>query len=672
MGFSAPAFLWGLTALAIPVVVHLFNFRRYRKVYFSNVDRLAGVQSESRRRSELKQWLVLTMRMLAVAFLVLAFARPVVGGNAESAAGGGGVVSIYVDNTFSMEAASEEGSRLDIARRKVREIVAAYAVDTRFQLLTSDLSGGEMVWLNRDELLQALDEVQPTASAPMLSQAVERQLGFMRQSGAPWRRGYVVSDFQRSGSDLAALPADSMALVTLVPVEGGREDNVYVDTLGFNAPAYMAGGVVELTATVRNSGSREVEKVPVKLVVNGSERAVATVDVAAGAAATAAMSFRLGDDEWIDGWVEVSDYPVVFDNRYYFSLNAVSKVRVEEVQGRQAGDELERLFGTDSAVAYRRQKADETGLGTDCDLLVLNGVEALSTGDVQQVASWVNEGGSLAMVPPAGRKQQELDALNSLLAAAGAPLLGKWLERSVRASRVDLSNGLYRGVFSGQSEEMEMPTVRGHYTIEGQQAHQPLIALADGGTLLVEARAGQGRVYLFSSPLSAEWSDFASQASFVPTVYNMALYSRPSPQAFHTIGAASVVALQGNYSPDRQPPELTDGEGMRVLPDIRRVGGRQQLLLHGEIVHDGVYRLADEHLAFNYARRESDMETYTRDEVALAMQDRKGYEVAVHADRPLTDEIVSRRSGRQLWRWCLVLALVALAAETLILKQRRS
>ena len=129
MLFSHPAFLWGLLAVAIPVVVHLFNFRRYRKVYFSNVERLSELHTEQRRRSTLRQWLVLAMRVMAVVFLVLAFAQPVLpkaGSRVHTA--GNTAVSIYVDNSFSMANASADGTLLDAARQKVREVVEAYAV----------------------------------------------------------------------------------------------------------------------------------------------------------------------------------------------------------------------------------------------------------------------------------------------------------------------------------------------------------------------------------------------------------------------------------------------------------------------------------------------------------------------------------------------------------------
>ena len=157
MIFANPLFLWGLLALAIPIAVHLFQFRRYKKVYFSNVERLNALQAESRRRSTLRRWMVLAMRCLAIIFLVLAFAQPTLPGKGQTLHSGSTAVSVYVDNSFSMENSGSDGSQLEIAKQKAREIVAAYRPGDRYQLMTNTMRGEEFRWLSREEFLDAVD-----------------------------------------------------------------------------------------------------------------------------------------------------------------------------------------------------------------------------------------------------------------------------------------------------------------------------------------------------------------------------------------------------------------------------------------------------------------------------------------------------------------------------------
>ncbi len=92
------------------------------------------------------------------------------------------------------------------------------------------------------------------------------------------------------------------------------------------------------------------------------------------------------------------------------------------------------------------------------------------------------------------------------------------------------------------------------------------------------------------------------------------------------------------------------------------------MVLHGELTEGGIYTLADEHLAFNSPRRESQMTFFSPREVAEAIDGRVGYSVIANASHHLGDELRLRDSGRQLWRLCVILALLALAAETAILK----
>ncbi|MBR6900326.1 MAG: BatA and WFA domain-containing protein [Bacteroidales bacterium] len=211
MIFGAPLFLWGLLALAIPIAVHLFQFRRYRKVYFSNVDRLESLQTESRRQSNLRRWLVLLMRCLAIVFLVLAFAQPSLPDSGQKLRSGATVVSVYLDNSFSMENSTSDGSQLEAAKQKAREIAAAYRPGDRYQLLSNAMSGDEYRWLSREEFLDAVDLLAITPASRRLSEVAASQSDFMRQSGAANRHAYLVSDFQRSAADLDALPDDSLS-----------------------------------------------------------------------------------------------------------------------------------------------------------------------------------------------------------------------------------------------------------------------------------------------------------------------------------------------------------------------------------------------------------------------------------------------------------------------------
>lgn len=668
MIFANPAFLWGLLAIAIPIAVHLFNFRRYRKVYFSNVNRLIALRTESRRHSTLRRWLVLLMRCLAIIFLVLAFAQPSLPGKQQTLRSGSTVVSVYLDNSFSMENSSSDGSQFEAAKQKAREIAAAYRHGDRYQLLSNTFSGEEFRWLSREEFLDAVDALTISPASRRLSEVVLRQSDFMHQSGAANRHAYLISDFQSSISDLASLPTDSLALFTLVPLEGVPTDNIYIDTLRLDAPAYFVGGNVTVEASVHNGGSHNVEKLPVRLFIGGRERAMATLDIPAEASAKASLYFTLDSAGWLDGHVEITDYPITFDDHYHFTLLAGE--RIEMLAVGKSNESLEKLFSHDSALSYSQLPTLNSQL-TNLNFILLNEVHDLPSGQAQALASWVEQGGTLAIIPPADANTEHL---NTLLSMLQAPRLDRWVKRPVKASTIDYRSSLYRGVFNGTNDEMEMPTVQGHYTLASTPAvMQSIITLADGSMFLAATPHGAGRLYLFTTPLTADWTNLTAQALFVPTLYNMALYSRPQPEVAHVLGDNNPIFLQRIYDPSDTPPQLTSFSNLQspisFLPDLRRIGGRSAMIPHGELTADGTYRLGnDEMLAFNYSRQESQLQFLSRSDIEEALDGREGYTLVRNAAKPLDQEIRSREGGKPLWRWCLLLSLAALLTEILLLR----
>src|SRR4051812_26335095 len=227
MYFLYPAFLFALLSLAIPVVIHLFNFRKFKKVYFSNVQFLKEVQEQQASRRNLKERLILAARLLALAFLVLAFARPYIPGAENTNAGRQQVVSVFVDNSYSMQTLNREGSLLDEAKSRAKEIASAYNINDRFQLLTQDFEGKHQRLLNRDEFNDAVDAVKISGQSRSLQQIINRQQNLLLTQPGSIRSIYVISDLQKN---MAAKPlkVDSNVAVNMIQLRAAALSNVAV------------------------------------------------------------------------------------------------------------------------------------------------------------------------------------------------------------------------------------------------------------------------------------------------------------------------------------------------------------------------------------------------------------------------------------------------------------
>ncbi|HCS21502.1 MAG TPA: hypothetical protein DIW47_13245, partial [Bacteroidetes bacterium] len=159
MKFLNPQFLWAFGVLAIPIIIHLFNFRRFKKVMFPNLRFLEEVQIQNKNKQQLKKWLVLAARLFALSFLVLAFAGPFIPGKDDKAAAAGNLLSVYIDNSFSMNAEGTEGELLEVAKNRARNLVAAYGETDRFQLLSNDFEGRHQRAVSKETFLQWVDEL---------------------------------------------------------------------------------------------------------------------------------------------------------------------------------------------------------------------------------------------------------------------------------------------------------------------------------------------------------------------------------------------------------------------------------------------------------------------------------------------------------------------------------
>ena len=674
-------------AVGIPIAIHLLQLRRYKKVYFSNVDMLEELQNEDRRQRNLRQLLILAMRILAIVFLVLAFCQPVIRNKASQLRSGGTVVSVYVDNSYSMECGGMDGSLLESARRKAREIAEAYKPGVQFQLLTNDMGGIQFQWLSREEFLTSVDGLQTSAVTQNLSVVARRQNDFLRSATAANRHAYVIGDFQRSTTDIANFPQDSSVLTTFIPLGGSGVANVYLDTLTFDSPAYYAGATVQVEVTVRNDGDRAVESLPLRLSVGDRQRAVASVDVAAHGSATAKMTFSLGNEGIVQGMVETTDYPITFDDRLYFTLPVVRQVPVMVVGGRGENAFLKRLFDGDSLVRYRHTAVGQIDYAQFADggLVVLDELASIPSGLAQTLHQFVTDGGTLLVVPAEGAA---VESYNDMLAMMQAPQLGEWTARKSRAEQVSTDMPLFRGVFQRRMEDMETPTVEGHYrlTLQAGTVSQSVVRLLDGGDYLTATPVGEGSCYLVAAPLRSEYTDFVQQALFVPTLYNMALFSTPPVLTYHLLSGTEPIALLGDYDAEALPHLVQSSQGEAagsqpyVIPDIRRIGSRQWLLTHGTVTQAGNYYLNDagdaapiEGLSFNYIRQESVMDFCTPNEVKRLVDDMhlSNCTVATSAQKSMTDYIQQRHQGKPLWRVFLLLALVALLAEILLLRSKK-
>ena len=669
MQFLSPALLWALAALAIPIVLHLFYFRRFRQVAFTNVRFLREVKEETQRRSRLRNLVVLALRLLAFAALVIAFAQPFIPapGAAPRAPDR---VAVVVDNSQSMAAQASEVSLLEKAKQRAREIVRAFPEATEYQLITNDLDGSSARALSRDDALAAIDDIRLSAA----SRTGQLLLGRVsqlpaRDAGAPTPT-FIISDFQAAQYDPAALAADSALALAAVPVAPVVARNVSLDTAWLASPLQLVGEPTTVLVRLTNHGTDDAEAIRVSALVNGASQPFGIKRVPAGATVTDTLVFAALPAGWAEAELAITDFPIEFDDRYFITFEVRDRLRALAISEGGAGAYLRSAFPPDGPLALELQPAsrvDYSRLG-DFDLVVLDGLPTLSSGLAEALVRRVRAGGKIAVFPPTGAGA-DAASYSAILRPAGLAGLGAVERGTFVGGRINTASFVFSDVFERLPSGMRLPTAQARYRLGGGAA-ETLIAFRDGDPLVVAKPLDRGIVYLSATGLDAASSDFVRNAEvFVPMLYRMAFSGTSARPLAYTIGAGGVAEVAVGAGLGERALRLEAANGS-FIPAQRILGDVATLSFGRAPEQPGVYRLRGPQdsllarVAFNYDRRESPQTFVTRDALAAAGLPVYDGEEAGTLEAALESGVL----GTAWWPYLITLALLALLAEALVLR----
>lgn len=679
MSFLHPGFLWALLALAIPVLIHLFQLRRFRRIDFSNVRLLRAVTQQTRARKKVQHWLVLAARLLALAMVVFAFAQPYIPGPEGTQGAGQRAISIYLDDSYSMDGENTGGRLLDQARGMARDLVLSHAPTDRFQVLTGRFEGRQQMLLGREDALLEVTQVATGPYSRMLSQVIERQREALSRSEAKVRKAVLFTDLQRSMCDVERWTDDETTRTVIVPIPPKATDNLSLDSAWFSTPVRRGGQSEALHVRVRNHGEQDLVNVPLRLVIDGQQRALASFSISANSLLDTVVVFSGSGPGTYRGTVSLDDHPVVFDDALHISYSVADGISAMLLsKGAAPGDaSLAAVLKGDSAIRTTTATLRSLDLGDldTQDLVVVNGADESSTGLARALGGFSGNGGSVALFPSEGADPAKWA---EVLRTWGLDGLGRRDTNAVRVDRIDLDQAFYREVFLTMPQNVDLPVVRERYAVRAPAGSDVLLRTQDGSPYLIRLRNGQGQVYVCTSPLSPSGGGLVRHALFVTTLLRMAELSRPLGPLYHVIGADARLDLPGLVLAQDQTPKLMGPDGGQWLPEVRRSSGSTTLVLHDEDLQPGHYEVVlgsdtVATFALNTSRLGSDLRTMAPEELQAALE-RQGlstFSVLGTAVADVSLSLTTLERGTPLWRWFIIAALCFLLAEVLLLRYQR-
>ena len=663
MSFLYPSFLWALAALSIPVIIHLFNFRKTKRIYFPTNRFLKQVKEATTAKRRLKHYLILAARLLALFFLVIVFAQPII--PAKEQLGNNRNLTLYLDNSLSMSAQLPDKTRgLDAGTQFIKDIVALFPADTRYKLLTNDFAPFSNSYKTKTEVLDLLTEIRLSPVSRNIQEVKDR---IHTGQGHEEQEVFWISDFQKSTAGIPKVTSSDSALRWhLVPLQFGSLANIFIDSVYLENPFAAAGEKNTLHVLIRNDSKREADQLNIKLTMNSVQAGAASVTVPARGTGEVTFDLTTGLSGRNRGRITFKDFPISFDNEFFFTLNFTDKLNVFEIKGSALPSPVERVFGNKQLFAYTGFPAGNFNysLLSRADLVVLNGINAIDASLSSALRSYLDNFGTVLVIPG------ETPDISTYRGFLQIPSLTYEENRSfVELDKPDFNNPFFENVFEEKTVALAMP--RSVPLLNWGSDRSAILRFRNDLPFLSQFDR-RGKLYVMSSPMTRSFSDLYNNALFVPIMYRMAASGKKNEAKLYYTLRENFVTVRADSVVGEDPVKLVGKQ--EILPSQHRVADRILLDIPKFTINQGFYNVVLHRdtiglLAFNLDKTESLMDQY-KDTDVTSFFGGKDNVTLFDASSPnaFSNEIKARYLGKPLWKYALLLSLAFLLMEIVLIR----
>jgi len=677
MNFVNPAVLFALSFTAIPILIHLFNLRKYKIVYFSNVRFLKELKEETQKQSRLKHLLILLSRIFSIIFLVFAFAQPYIPNNSEMLVTEKDFVSVFIDNSFSMEGVGTNGMLLQNAKEKAKEIIKYYRNTDAFQVLDNDFLAVSQRLFNKDELKDIIDKINLSYNAHTLSQIIERQKNLASKYNFKQNFLYIISDFQKNYFDFAKIPTDSSTKIILIPLNPNETGNLYIDSCWFETPIRRLGQNVVLKARIVNTSDKLLEKIPAKLYINKQQRTLTSFSINPQSETIIELPYKINEAGIHHAYIEIIDYPVTFDDKFYFSYNVQKNISILTINNKNENIYINILFKNDSSFIIENSNINSLDYSrlSNYNFIILNEFDEITSGLANELSKFTKNGGSLFVLPG---KDINYESYNNFLSVLTSVKISRINNQPIKINNINFAHPLFKDVFEKLPENISLPEVKKYYPFNNaiKSNSDNLLTLQNGNPFLSLFYTDKGYLYLMSAPLDKDFSNFALHGIFVPTLYNMALNSVSNTQLYYILGTDNTFNVTNLNTNNKDVFKIKNTlNDFEFIPQYANSFSYITFYLNNQIASAGNYSLnyrdiETSGLAFNYNRKESNLKCFNEEELKDIIKDKKLENISViNSQKETIGSAISKINQETLlWKFCIILALIFLALEILLLR----
>jgi hypothetical protein len=689
MIFLNPAVLLGLLAASIPILIHLFNLRKLKKIEFSTLTFLKELQKNKIRKVKLKQWLLLLLRVFIILFLVFAFARPTLEGVAI-----GGTTSVakttsifILDDTFSMSVIDQKGSLFNQAKQAIKKILNNFQEGDEVGIILVTNHNSESINLTSDfaEFEQLLETTEISYASGVIHDSFAKAVEVVSGSKNFNKEIYILSDFQSgrlmNDDDLTELGGLLDDNTRIYAINFSEKDifNLSIDKFEVNTSIFEKEKPISFSAIVTNHSKQTLNNNVISIYLNDVRSSQQSISLNPGESKMIEIEAVAKQTGFIDIRAEIEDDDIDHDNQKFLSIYIPDKIQVllsadnkMDLNFIRLSLETGNMFDTYKVDTKSTYQLLSTGLD-DYDVLFLVG-EDVDTG-FDRIKNFVQEGKGMIVFPSS---TLNLERFNRLLENIGIPKAENHIgnpnraDNQTRFQETDFNHPLLENIFQAQEKiSIESPEIFSYYKILSGTAGKNIIGLPDGSDFLSEYRIGKGKILLFNSAPVLSWNTFPLKGLFPALINKSVLYLATEDQNGINYLAGDPININiRNAKLPQLKVIMPDG-----IEDIVNLTGEERgdFLIYRDTKMAGNYEIfSDDQMLEDISVNTDPSESITE---YLSGEDLREYSKKINFkgtfitmdknDNPV-NIILQARFGSELWKYFLLMAIfLALLEMTL-------
>ena len=634
--FNNPKILYVLFALLIPILVHLFQLRKFQKTEFTNVKFLKEISLQTRKSSQIKKWLILLTRLSILTCIILAFSEPIIKNtenlNLEKE------VIIYFDNSISTK---EKGPKGELLKTSIKDFIYNTLDDKKVTVFTNNY-----VFKNRQLSAIKNDLINLNYTNYQLDyNIISLKAEQLFSNTKTLKNLIIVSDFQKN-KEIDSFFFNEKIKTSLIQTLPVSNSNISIDTAYFVKKNIIDN---ELKVVINKQNS-VLKNIPIAIYNNDTLISKSNVKLDA---AKNVMLFDLPRKKQLNLKIVLVGTSNTSEKEFFITKNSDKKLNILAIGNKNLNNYLFKIYDKNE-FNFKQQLPNEIvySIFQKQNLIIFNELDNLSVPLKKNILKYTRDGGTLLIVPS---ENITIKNYNKLL-----NVFNNINENETRLTKINFTHPIYKNVFEKKVENFQYPFIKKYYPLKNYESR--ILSLENGNPLLVYA----SNMYAFSAALNSKNSNFKQSPLIVPTLYNIAKNTFKNNISYYTIGHKNNIDFDLKLKQD-EVISLSKNN-INFIPKQKIKDNVVSIETINNPKKPGIYNIYKKDkktnlfVAYNYSNDESLREYHSLEKLKTNN---------LEIENSLTDKLTEINSEVQigaLWKWFIIFALLLLIVELLILK----